>query len=101
MTKKAIYIVCHSSGSGRSVLTATTSADRAAAYAAEYAGSFTTEGWRIDGKQSIPAEAQIEPPRDGIPAPVEVYHLTHEEKGWLNVELYRVTEDQTTKNERR
>lgn len=96
MKQKAIYIVCHSSQTGRSILTAYTSADRAGSFAADYAKSFTAEGWRVRERQTIPDEEQIEPPRDGLPAVVEVYHLEHEEHGWLNVELYRITEDTTT-----
>lgn len=101
MKEKAIYIICCYSGKGRAVLTASTGADDAAAFASRYAESLTAEGWRIEERQIIADDAQLEPVRPGTPSVVEVYHLKDAAGGWQNVELYRITEDITTKNERR
>lgn len=82
-----LYIICTLSKTGRYVNTATRSRKRAEIAAAHVARGLTADGWSLEQIQDVDEKEPA-----GVPAVVQVYHLSNTGGRWFNVELYAVAE---------
>lgn len=87
---REIYTICTCSDRGRFVATSTTDRARATVTAERMTAGYVADGYRLTETQ------HIDPPRRwaDVPDVVTVWRLKATGGVWLNIELYRVRENE-------